>query len=31
MNRLNDQEHEEKHVRSFALKVAGNRDGQERS
>jgi len=28
MNKLNDQEHEEKHVRSIALKVAGNRDGE---
>jgi len=28
---LNDQEHEEKHVRSIALKVVGHRDGQESS
>ena len=31
MNRLNDQEHEEKHVRSIALKDAGHKDGQESS
>jgi len=31
MNRLNDQEHEEKHVRSIALKVFGHKDGQESS
>ena len=31
MNRLNDQEHEEKHVRSIALKVCCHRDGQESS
>jgi len=31
MNRLNDQEYEEKHVRSIALKVVGHRDGQESS
>ena len=31
MNMLNDQEHEEKHVRSIALKVVGHRDGQESS
>ena len=31
MNRLNDQEHEEKHVRGIALKVVGHRDGQESS
>jgi len=29
MNRLNDQEHEEKHMRSIALRVFGHRDGQE--
>jgi len=28
---MNDQEHEEKHVKSIALKVAGNKDGQELS
>ena len=31
MNRLNDQEHEEKHVRSITLKVVGHRDVQESS
>jgi len=31
MNQLNDQEHEEKHVRSIALKVVGHKDGQESS
>ncbi|XP_068491974.1 uncharacterized protein [Phaseolus vulgaris] len=30
-NMMNDQEHEEKHVKSIALKVAGNKDGQELS
>jgi len=29
MNMLNDQEHEEKHVRSIALKVVGHKGGQE--
>jgi len=31
MNRLNDQEHEDKHVRSIYLKFVGHRDGQESS
>jgi len=31
MNQLNDQEHEEKHVRSISLKVVGHRGGQELS
>ena len=31
MNRLNDQEHEEKHVRSIALRAVGHRDGQDSS
>ncbi len=31
MNRLNDHDHEKKHVRSIALKVVGHRDGQESS
>jgi len=31
MNMMNDQEHEEKHVKSIALKAAGNRDCQESS
>jgi len=31
MNRLNDQEHEEKHVRSIALRVVGHKDGQDSS
>jgi len=28
MNRLNDQKHEEKHVRSIGLKVVGHNDGK---
>ena len=31
MNRLNDQEHEEKHIRSIALKVVGHKNCQESS
>ena len=31
MNRLNDQEHEGKHMRSITLRVAGHRDGQDSS
>jgi len=31
MNRPNDQEHEEKHVRSIALKAVGHKDGKESS
>ena len=31
MNRLNDQENEEKHVRSIALRAIGHKDGQESS
>jgi len=31
MNRLNDQEHEEKHVRNIALKATGHKDRQESS
>jgi len=31
MNRLNDKEHEEKHMRSIALRAAGHRDGQDSS
>jgi len=31
MNWLNDQEHEEKHVRSIALRVVGHKDGQNSS
>jgi len=27
MNQLNDQEHEEKHVRNIALRVVGHKDG----
>jgi len=31
MNRLNDQQHEEKHIRSIALKAAGHKNCQESS
>ena len=31
MNRLNDQEHEEKHVRRISLRVVGHKDGQDSS
>ena len=31
MNQLNDQENEEKHVKSITLRVAGHRDGQDSS
>jgi len=31
MNQLNDQENEEKHVRSIALRVIGHKDGHDSS
>ena len=31
MNRLNDQENEEKHVRNIALRTTGHKDGQDSS